>query len=1004
MQRRRLIEERFPVREVNEAAQAEAPFIRIPKLNNLHPWFARRICGVARCLTLAAVLPEGAKEAFEDLTGLSRRNTTVPFGALYMFHPPTERVSKVLERLIGKKAEEIAVADPMAGGGAIPLESLRLGFRTIAADYNPVSYLILRASVEFPAKFADKGLFERTLEEARGMIQWARENLGDLYAPDTEGYILARGVTCPHCKGLVPIVGFGVEITKKNWIGKFLRIEFDGETKGFEAQCVDWKPNEWLRRRKGAVISIECPYCGGWFALRGRGTDHAFARWFREHAELMEELIEGFRPAEEVIESLMRLHIPLVKQVRFERGNGFVAVANDEEELERFREAIRRLADEVQNGDLLPFIPTDPIPDENKWAQTARNLGLTKWYMLYNPRQLYVLAKLAQYIAGRAEELMREDPEFGAAIAFYLTAGIDKIMNYNTIGTSWHKSRAILSPVLRGESTLDFRNEYCEAITPFRNIEWAFEPDVAESGEFRRTSGGILPVLRALCDWFRGRGFGDRVSVLLADATEFSSIVGGDVLDVINVDPPYFEQVVYSDKIEFIWAFMRRALSPALDLLFPEERIRIPWSPKGLEGAELPRKREMVVRGKTRSELREEDEQVSNWRVLFKETCEEFAKALKDDGVLVLWFTHPSDIAWRSVGEALYDAGLVVSKVYPMVSEMPTRYRGQVNKVAQQISLAIVARKGEGRERLIAVDDMMTYLRGEEKFRSLAEGMAKEALEMAEGTGLSTVDAFALVLGTALSVATRFEAPRRGVFGELYSAAVTEVIRMFVGDILYELLTRFGFLRLPKEEAETVESSIRDAMLFDPATRAYISLLIPSRVDLSEKKLYSENSENNRGKPFRDLDFDFAQTVSKLCGFDLSNLRGAGLVNEVKGDGKAYRPVIFEAMMAASGREPLRVLLATLPGRAIFASYLAAREPGGPDIRARVITQRFREEMREELPREELSRISSLGLLLLSILSHEEVLSVVEGLPSPFIEADANTIRSAAAEALKVLL
>jgi len=78
--------------------------------------------------------------------------------------------------------------------------------------------------------------------------------------------------------------------------------------------------------------------------------------------------------------------------------------------------------------------------------------------------------------------------------------------------------------------------------------------------------------------------------------------------------------------------------------------------------------------------------------------------------------------------------------------------------------------------------------------------------------------------------------------------------------------------------------------------------------------------------------------------------------------------------------------------------------PGNLRLERRVITQRFREEIREELPREELSRISSLGLLLLSILSHEEVLSVVEGLPSPFIEADANTIRSAAAEALKVFL
>lgn len=38
------------------------------------------------------------------------------------------------------------VLDPFAGGGAIPLEAGRLGCQAIANDYNPVAYLILRAT------------------------------------------------------------------------------------------------------------------------------------------------------------------------------------------------------------------------------------------------------------------------------------------------------------------------------------------------------------------------------------------------------------------------------------------------------------------------------------------------------------------------------------------------------------------------------------------------------------------------------------------------------------------------------------------------------------------------------------------------------------------------------------------------------------------------------------------------------------------------------------------
>ena len=49
------------------------------------------------------------------------------------------------------------VLDPFAGGGAIPLEAGRLGAQAIANDYNPVAYLILRATCEFPQKYREAG-------------------------------------------------------------------------------------------------------------------------------------------------------------------------------------------------------------------------------------------------------------------------------------------------------------------------------------------------------------------------------------------------------------------------------------------------------------------------------------------------------------------------------------------------------------------------------------------------------------------------------------------------------------------------------------------------------------------------------------------------------------------------------------------------------------------------------------------------------------------------------
>lgn len=137
-------------------------------------------------------------------------------------------LQELTRKYLGRSPRDIVVVDPMAGGGGIPLESLRLGFRTVAVEYNPVAYLILRATVEFPAKYADSGLFEETLKVAKEFIARAREELGRYYGEDAENYIFARGVRCPFCGGLIPVQGVAPRITSTSrFRRRYLRIEFD---------------------------------------------------------------------------------------------------------------------------------------------------------------------------------------------------------------------------------------------------------------------------------------------------------------------------------------------------------------------------------------------------------------------------------------------------------------------------------------------------------------------------------------------------------------------------------------------------------------------------------------------------------------------------------------------------------------------------------------------------------------------------------------------------------
>ena len=116
------------------------------------------------------------------------------------------------------------VLDITAGGGSIPFEAGRLGFRTIANELNPVAGLILRATCEWPQKYGWE--LQGHFQEVRGrFLDKVRELTADLYPeePQPEGktgipqggelrakryvwaYLFARTVTCPSCEGTIPL-------------------------------------------------------------------------------------------------------------------------------------------------------------------------------------------------------------------------------------------------------------------------------------------------------------------------------------------------------------------------------------------------------------------------------------------------------------------------------------------------------------------------------------------------------------------------------------------------------------------------------------------------------------------------------------------------------------------------------------------------------------------------------------------------------------------------------
>ena len=120
-------------------------------------------------------------------------------------NPQGQEVLRVARELVkaANGGEAPVVLDPFAGGGAIPLEAGRLGCQAIANDYNPVAYLILRATCEYPQKYGKPGKRKVMVEEfgkkvehevevpnvlvhdfekwANWILERAREKIGHLY-------------------------------------------------------------------------------------------------------------------------------------------------------------------------------------------------------------------------------------------------------------------------------------------------------------------------------------------------------------------------------------------------------------------------------------------------------------------------------------------------------------------------------------------------------------------------------------------------------------------------------------------------------------------------------------------------------------------------------------------------------------------------------------------------------------------------------------------------------
>ncbi len=175
---KRLIEVAFPLKQVSMDSVHEKN-VRHGHISTLHIWPARRPLAACRAALIATLLPDPGdsvqrKAILERMAGrvvekierkrvngrvVEKKKEETVGGILHWGREQgadLEWFRKEIRKACGGRAPK--VLDPFAGGGAIPLEAMRLGCEVTAMDINPVAWFILKCTLEYPQKLAGQTL------------------------------------------------------------------------------------------------------------------------------------------------------------------------------------------------------------------------------------------------------------------------------------------------------------------------------------------------------------------------------------------------------------------------------------------------------------------------------------------------------------------------------------------------------------------------------------------------------------------------------------------------------------------------------------------------------------------------------------------------------------------------------------------------------------------------------------------------------------------------------
>lgn len=724
------VEDVLPVKAVGIESLNESNPEKMSPHRYIFKWFARRPTTATRLAILASVLPDDVSndellklmqigpdhpENFEGsisdyvlekwATKDSRDGTVSDHFEYPTPHSvsPSEKElndlhSKLRQHWNGKLP---TVLDPTAGGGTIPLESLRYGLPTISNDLNPVAWVLNKVILEHAKSVGS--LEEDILKWAEEMQNHAQEELREYY-PEVEAgqipnhYLCTYSIECPSC-------GYRIPLANRWWLkkegsneGHAIRpqvnkddIEYEYVQLPSDVDKAEFDPGE------GVVHSgdAECLNCGVVI----------------ERETIKQRLTNGEFEYE-----------VCGVQYKDQRTNNSGYRAATQEDQKAIKSAKKKIESDLRLSTLLA-IERDVGDTDSLRVSDSIAYGMEEWRDIYSPRQFLAHASYLKAFESIRKEVKKVHNSKGDAILTILSLAAVKLIERNSKLEPLDVRRGSPANML-GSNNFGFQWTFAES-----NI-------TVGSYSFKTSLDVVLENYEKLVDYLNNVSDTD-VTIKNRDAADLD--VEENSVDAVVMDPPYGDNIKYSDLSDCFYVWLKEYIGD----LYPDG-FRPQVTNKSEEAIENP-SRIQNEGGSSKSELARK-----KYEEKMSEIFSEIYNLLSPGGVLTIYFTEKETDAWDSLTMSLISSGFTVTATHTITSEMPQRIGVQQVASADSTLLLTCRKPLEDKKSTDQTPTLWSDIRN--KTREVAEQKANELLDSDQN--LTKTDTIISSFGPTLRVFT----------------------------------------------------------------------------------------------------------------------------------------------------------------------------------------------------------------------------------------------------------